>query len=109
MFRLLIAALACAAAVYGSETEESVRKSVPVSASASRLKLNADFGSINVQPSGGRSVDVAVDFRGDPPSRREFDQMLRDFSLKMTQQGSEVSVDATFTHGWESTVVIRAH
>jgi len=42
-----------------------------------------------------------VRFRGDPPSRREFDRMLRDFSLKVTQQGSEVTVDATFTLGWE--------
>jgi hypothetical protein len=100
VLRFLVAALACAASVYGFDTEQSVRKSVPV-ASATHLKLNADFGSIGVLPSSGKSVDVEVYFRGDPPSRREFDQMLRDFSLKVTQQGSEVGVDATFAHGWE--------
>jgi hypothetical protein len=63
--------------------------------------LNAEFGSINIQPGTKKTVDVEVHFRGDPPSRREFDQMLRDFSLKVEQQGSEVSVNATFIHGWE--------
>ena len=105
VLRLLAAVLAFAASVYGSDTrldtEQSVRKSVPVS-SATHLKLNADFGSIGVLPGSGKSVDVEVYFRGNPPSRREFDQMLRDFSLKVTQQGSEVGVDGTFTHGWES-------
>src|SRR5580698_4195555 len=100
VLRFVVAALACATSVYGFETEESVRKSVPVSA-ATHLKLNADFGSINVLPGSGKSVDVQVFFRGDPSSRREFDQMLRDFSLKLTRQGSAISVDATFTHGWE--------
>ncbi len=100
MLRFLAAALACVVSVYGYDTEESVRKSVPVS-SASHLRMNAEFGSITLQPSAGRSVDVEAHFRGDPPSRREFDQMLRDFSLKVVEQGSEVTVYATFTHGWE--------
>jgi hypothetical protein len=86
--------------VYANETEESVRKSVPVS-SATHLRLNTQLGSINVQPGAGKSVDVEVHFRGNPPSRREFDRMLHDFSLRVTQQGSEVSVDAAFLHGWE--------
>jgi hypothetical protein len=86
--------------VYANETEESVRKSVPVS-SATHLRLNTELGSINVQPGTGKSVDVEVHFRGDPPSRREFDRMLHDFSLRVTQQGSEISVDAAFLHGWE--------
>ena len=100
MLRFLAAALVCAASVYGFETEESVRKSVPVSA-ATHLRLNSDFGEINLQPGTSKNVDVEVHFRGDPPSRREFDRMLHDFSLKVEQQGSEVSVNATFIHGWE--------
>jgi Toastrack DUF4097 len=100
VLRLLVAALACAAWVYGSESEEIVRKSAPVS-SATHLRLNADLGSIIVYPSAGRSVDVETHFRGDPPSRRDFDQLLHDFSLKVMQQGSEITVDAVFTHGWE--------
>lgn len=100
MLRFIAAALVCAAYAYGFDTEQTIRKSVPVS-SATHLKLNSDVGSISVLPGTGKSVDVEVYFHGDPPSRREFDQMLHDFSLKVTQQGSEVSVDATFTHGWE--------
>jgi hypothetical protein len=100
VLRFVAAALACAASVYGLETEENVRKSVPVSA-ATHLRLNTEFGEINLQPGTSKSVDVEVHFRGDPPSRREFDRMLHDFSLKVEQQGSEVSVNATFVHGWE--------
>jgi Putative adhesin len=100
VLRFIVATLMCAASVYGFDTEESVRKSVPVS-SANHLKLNADFGSIAVLPGAGKRVDVEVFLRGDPPSRREFDRMLHDFSLKVTQQGSEIGVEATFTQGWE--------
>ena len=109
MYRFVAAALVCAASVYGfapaSETEESVRKSAPVSR-ATHLRLNAEFGSIHIQPAPvqpgpEKAVNVEVHFRGDPPSRREFDQMLRDFSLKVEQQGSEVTVNAMFIHGWE--------
>lgn len=119
MYRFLAAALACAASVYGFEpafeTEESVRKLAPVS-TATHLRLNAEFGSIHIQSGPiqpgtvqpgtaqagpGKAVNVEVHFRGDPPSRREFDQMLRDFSLKVEQQGSEVTVNATFVHGWQ--------
>jgi len=100
VFRFLAAALVCAASVYGFETEESARRSVPVSA-ATHLRLNTAFGEINLQPGTSKSVDVEVHFRGDPPSRQDFDRMLHDFSLKVEQQGSEVSVNATFIHGWE--------
>jgi hypothetical protein len=100
VLRFLAAVLACTAPVYAFESEETVRKSVPVS-SATHLRLNADFGSISVLPGTGKSVDVEVYFHGDPPSRREFERMLHDFSLKVAQQGSEVGVNATFTHGWE--------
>lgn len=101
MFRFLLAALACAASVYGLESEESVRKSVSAS-SAARLRLIAEFGSINIQPGAGSTVDIEAHFRGDPPSRSDFNRMLADFSLKVVQQGSEIDVNPTFTHGWES-------
>jgi hypothetical protein len=96
----IIVAIASTASLYGFDTEESVRKSMPVS-SATHLRLTAEFASISVQPGTGRNVDVEVFFRGDPPSRREFDRMLRDFTLNVVQQGSEVGVNATFTRGWE--------
>lgn len=100
MFRFLAIALVCAASLAASETEESIRRSVPIS-SATHLRLSADFGNVTIKPTDGRTVDVEASFRGDPPSRREFDRMLHDFSLNLTQQGSEVSLDALFVHGWE--------
>jgi len=104
MLRVLLAALACAFSVYAVDTEDRVRKSVPVSA-ATRLTMNSEFGSIrvqpgSVQPGSGRSVDVEVYFRGNPPSRGEFDRMLRDFTLDVAEQGSDVRVSGAFRDGW---------
>jgi hypothetical protein len=89
-----------ASLVYAVDSEDHVRKALAVSA-ATRLTLNAEFGSINVQPGGGRSVEVEAYFRGTPPSRDVFDRMLRDFRLDVTEQGSEVRVNATFQSGWK--------
>ena len=96
---LFIAAFLCTAA-HASETEETVRKSVPAS-NANRLKLDADFGSITVQPASAQTVNVEVDFHGDPPDRAEFNRMLRDFRLDVSQYGSEIRVEGVFVHGWE--------
>jgi len=65
--RFLAAALLCAVCLHASETEESIHRSLPVS-SATRLRLDADWGTINVKPSASPTVDVEVHFRGDPPS-----------------------------------------
>jgi hypothetical protein len=100
LFRIVAAILLYASAVYAFETEENIRKSVPVS-SATRLVLQAEFGSINIQSGAEKNVNVDVYFRGDPPSRAEFDRMLHDFRLDVTPQGSDVRVNATFVHGWE--------
>jgi hypothetical protein len=100
MLRLLGAVFTFASLVYAIDSEDHVRKALAVSA-ATRLTMNAEFGSINVQPGGGRSVEVEAYFRGTPPSRDEFDRMLRDFRLDVTEQGSQVRVDATFQGGWK--------
>ncbi len=100
MLRLLTAALACAAFLHAAETEDSVRKSAPVS-SATRLTLKAEFGAIRIEPGDGKRVEVEVHFRGDPPSRGEFDRMLRDFKLEMAQEGSDIRVTGTFQNGWK--------
>jgi len=97
---VLSLALVCGASLYGSEADEIVRQSVPVT-TGTHLHLDADFGNINVKPADGRTVGVEVHFRGDPPSRRELDKMLHDFSLKVVQQGTEINVSGRFTHGWE--------
>ena len=100
MFRLLTTALACVSFLHAVETEDRVRKSVPVS-SATRLTLHAEFGNIRVQPGDGKIVEAEVHFRGFPPSRGEFDRMLRDFRLDVAQEGSEIHVSGTFQNGWK--------
>lgn len=99
--RVLPAALACMTCLYAVDTEDHVRKSVVVS-SATRLTLNAEFGAISVQPASGRNVEVEAYFRGNPPSRDEFDKMLRDFTLNVAQEGSTVRVSGTFKNGWRA-------
>jgi len=100
VLRLLTAALACSIFLYAAETEDRVRKTAPVS-SATGLTLNAEVGSIRIQPGDDKSVEVEVYFRGDPPSRAEFDRMLRDFTLDVAQQGSEIRVTGAFHQGWK--------
>jgi hypothetical protein len=105
VLRLLAAALTCASFLHAVDTQDHVRKSVPV-ASATRLTLNAEVGSIRVQPGGGKSVEVEVYFRGTPPSRGEFDRMLHDFTLDVAQQGSDIHVSGTFHDGWKPALFI---
>lgn len=100
MLRLLVPALACATLLHAVDPEDHLRKSTPVT-SATRLLLNADVGTIRVQPGIDRNVAVDVSFRGSPPSRAEFDRMRRDFTLDITQQGSDIRVNGAFHRGWE--------
>ncbi|HTW63169.1 MAG TPA: hypothetical protein VME17_01080 [Bryobacteraceae bacterium] len=106
MFRLLFAAVVCASLVHAAEMEDRVRKSAPVG-SATRLKLDAEFGGIRVQPGSNQNVDVEVDFRGDPPSRTDFERMLRDFKLDVVQEGSDIRVSGTFHDGWKPESAFR--
>jgi hypothetical protein len=99
VLRLLITTLACASFLFAVDTEEHVRKSAPVT-SATRLVLNADVGSIHLEPGASTSVDVDVSFHGFPLSREEFDRMRRDFTLDVVQQGSEIRVTGAFHKGW---------
>jgi hypothetical protein len=100
VLRLFVAALACASLLHAVDAQNYVRKSVPV-ASTSRLVLNADVGTIRVQPGSEKTVDVEVYFRGDPPSQREFDRMRRDFTLDIKQEGSDIRVTGAFHDGWK--------
>jgi len=102
VLRLLTAALVCATFLHAVDTEDHVRKSVPVS-SATRLTLSAEFGAIHVQPGAAtaKNVEVEVYFRGNPPSRSEFDRMRRDFTLNVEQQGSDIHVNGAFHDGWK--------
>ena len=103
----LITVLACASLVCASpahaETEDTIRKTLPAS-TATHLKLDADFGSISVQSGTGQTVNMEVFFRGDPPDRAEFNRMLHDFRLDVSQQGSEIRVNGIFVHGWEPAI-----
>src|SRR6185295_2428700 len=83
-----------------ADTEDQIRRSIPVDASK-RIVLNADWGAIKVQPGGTGSAEVEVYFRGHPRSRAEFDRMLRDFSLDVSQVGSDIRVSGRFKDGWK--------
>jgi len=85
-----------------AETEDQVRRSIPVNPSG-RIVLAADWGEIKVQPGATRSADVEVYFRGNPRSRAEFDRMLRDFSLDVSQVGTDIRVNGRFKDGWKPT------
>jgi DUF4097 and DUF4098 domain-containing protein YvlB len=100
VIRLLVAALTCASFLHAVDHEDRVRKSAPVF-SATRLTLNADVGTIRVQPGGGKQVDVEVYFLGDAPSQKEFDRMRSDFTLDVAQQGSDIRVTGAFHQGWK--------
>ena len=82
-----------------ADTDDYVRRSVPIDPAA-RLTLRADLGAINVRPGATRSVEIEVYFRGSPRSRAEFDRMLRDFSLDVSQQASGIRVEGRFKSGW---------
>ncbi len=105
MIRSSAAALLCVCCAWGADTAEAARKSVAVS-TATRLELNAEFGSIDVEPGRAKRVEVErveveVEFRGLPPSRAEFDRAARDFSLDVFEQGQDVRAIGSFRNGWE--------
>ena len=92
---------AAAAVTFAETTEDRVRKSIPVQ-SATRFGLDVDFGSIQVVAGSSGTIEVEATFRGDPPSRREFDRMLKDFSFDVDRQGSGIFIRGTFKGGWVS-------
>jgi hypothetical protein len=100
MHRYLVPLLVGVAAS-GAPTEDRVQRSIQLQ-SATRLALTAEVGSIRAMPGASPSLEVEVYFRGDPPSRAEFDNMLRDFSLEVTNLGSEIRVAGTFKNGWRT-------
>jgi len=98
-YSVLAIALAGAIGLF-ADTEDQVRRSIPVNSSA-RMVLTADWGAIRVQSGAGRSAEVEVYFRGNPRSRAEFDRMLRDFSLDVSQVGTDLRVNGRFKDGWK--------
>ena len=103
MLRPLAASLVllAGASILLADTEDTVRKSVPVQ-SATRFGVEADFGSIQVDAGSSATIEVEAYFRGDPPSRKDWDRMLKDFSLEVDRQGSGIFIRATFKDGWRS-------
>jgi hypothetical protein len=99
VIRLLIAALVCATGLLAVDPGDHVRKSAPAD-SATRLVLTADVGSIHVRPGNGKTIEVEVYFHGTPPSPAEFKRMLRDFTLDIAPQGSDMRVNGAFHDGW---------
>jgi hypothetical protein len=88
------------AATLLADTEDRIRKSIPVQ-SATRFNLEADFGSIQVNTGSTSTIEVEAYFRGDPPSRGDWDRMLKDFSIDVDRQGSTVYIRGRFRDGWK--------
>jgi|SRR5581483_4748428 len=98
--RYLVLALALSGApALLADTEDSVRRSVPIEGS-SHFVLSAEFGAIRIQPGATGFAEVEIRFRGKPHSRAEFDRMLRDFALDVTPEGSRTRVEGRFKNGW---------
>jgi len=97
-YTFLVMALAGAVGLF-AETEDHVRRSVPVNSSG-RMVLVADWGAIKVEPSASRTAEVEVYFRGRPWSHTAFERMMRDFSLEVSQVGSDIRVTGRFKDGW---------
>jgi Putative adhesin len=99
---LSLATLALASTAFlCAETDDYVRKSVPVQTS-NRLDLDVDFGSINVEAGSSATVELEAYFVGNPPSQAEFDRMRNDFYFDVTREGSTMRVKGTFHDGWKS-------
>ncbi len=92
--------LAGVALTFAETTEDRVHKSVPVQ-SATRFSVDLDFGSIQVEAGSSSTIEAEAYFRGNPPSRRDWDRMLKDFSLEMDHQGSGIFIRGTFKDGWK--------
>jgi hypothetical protein len=92
--------LGCGAVTLAETTQDSVRKSIPVQ-SATRFGLDVDFGSIQVDAGSSSTIEAEANFRGDPPSRKDWDRMLKDFSLEVERQGSGIFIRGTFKDGWQ--------
>jgi hypothetical protein len=65
------------------------------------MVLAADWGTIQVRTGAGRSAEVEVYFRGNPWRQSAFDRMMRDFSLEVSQVGSDIRVNGRFKDGWK--------
>ena len=100
--KLVLAATALAAStMLLADTDDHVRQSIPVE-SAKRLHLEMDFGSIQVETAATSTVQFDVEFRGTPPSRKEFERMLEDFKLQVDRQGDTLRVLGIFKDGWKT-------
>jgi len=98
-YSAIVLALAGAIGLF-ADTEDQVRRSIPVNSSG-RMVLTADWGAIKVHSGVARFAEVEVYFRGNPRSRAEFDRMLRDFSLDVSQVGTDIRVSGRFKDGWK--------
>jgi hypothetical protein len=80
--------------------QNAVSRSVPAAAGG-RLILRAEFGQIRAVSGANETVNVEVTFRGNG-SAAEYQELLRDFTLDVSENAGAVRVDGRFTGGWVS-------
>jgi len=89
--------------------QNTVTRSVPAKAGG-RLILRAEFGQIRAvssAPTGNNAVNVEVMFRGNG-SAAEYQELLRDFTLDVSENAGTVRVDGRFSGGWVNRSGFRA-
>lgn len=99
---------ATAATCLFADIEDRFNRSVPAQAGG-RLVLEAEIGSIRVEPGSANSIEVEVFRRIDAPSREESERILRDLDLEITPQGSEIRMRGVFKNGWKPQSEVRSN
>ncbi len=102
MGRSIFLVLAGAVSIY-AESEDAIRRSIPVPAE-SRMTLTAETGgSIDVSRGSPGAIGVEVRFGGYLSPRDEIERMKRDFELNIDRQGGDVRITGRFRtlgNGW---------
>jgi hypothetical protein len=97
--RALSALFVLGALTLAAQTEDRVRRSVPLTGPG-RLIVNVEGASIQVQPGSAQAVEVELYFRGSPATRRQLDRFLEDFTFDVSQTGPNVWVTSRNKRGW---------
>ncbi len=92
----------------GVEAEDRMNKSIPVKPGG-RLTLEAEYGSIAVEPADVQAVQVEVYRKVEAPTREENERILKDFDLQVTQTGNDVTLRGVFKEGWRPSSEVSGH
>ena len=84
------------------------RLSIPVKPGG-RLTVEAEYGSIAVEPADVQAIQVEVYRKVEAPTREENERILKDFDLQVTQAGNDVTLRGVFKEGWRPSSEVSGH